>query len=480
MTQKLLAQPRNQQGVALIILLALLGIVAIAALLTIARSSAEAVEREKRTTEALAKAKEALIAYAVSVQPDTSAKRPGDLPCPDLNNDGDTTLPEATCTTPSQRIGRLPWKKLGIGDLRDGNGERLWYALSTNFQRTTVNQCPGVGGSSCLNSETPGTITVRDNRGSILHDGTSAANAPSIVPTGAIAVVFSPGPVLARLGSGVPQDRSCAGDANVPACEQSGVCSGPVYTATARCNPLNYLDVADPAVVPPLSGVEDNRDFADSTIANGFISGPIVDASNNPVVNDTLMVVRYSDLIPRLERRVAGEALRCLEDYFGGLGHYPWAAPVTSDYTTPLPVGLTGVADTYFGRLPQTLSDATSWAASCPAAMDTAAKKWWGNWSNLVFFAIASNYAPVGGSQLLTVNPPSAVANKRVIVLVAGRPLNVPVPSPHLQCRGVGASELNYLEDANADASANGADIGAGIFKQAPRSITFDDAVVFR
>lgn len=480
MIQKLSQWPRNQQGVALLILLALLGIVVIGVLLTIARSSAEAVEREKRTTEALAKAKEALIAYAVSVQPDTSAKRPGDLPCPDLNNDGDTTLPEATCTTPSQRIGRLPWKKLGIGDIRDGNGERLWYALSTNFQRTTVNQCPAVGGSGCLNSETPGTLTVRDNRGNILHDGTTAANDPSVVPTGAIAVVFSPGPVLTRLGAGVPQDRSCAGDTDVPGCEQSGICSGPTYTTTARCNPANYLDVADPTVAPALSGVEDNQDFVDSTTTNGFISGPILDASNNLVVNDTLMVIRYSDLIPRLEQRVAAEALRCLEDYFSSLGHYPWAAPVASDYTTPMPVGLTGVADTYFGRLPQTLSDATSWAASCPAAMDTAAKKWWGNWSNLVFFAIASNYAPVGGSMLLTVNPPSPVTNKRVGVLVAGRPLSVLVPSPHLQSRGVGASELNYLEDANADATANGADTGAGILKQAPRSITFDDVLVFR
>jgi hypothetical protein len=51
--------PRTQQGVALIILLALLGIVVIGVLLTIARSSAEAVERDKRTIEALAKAKEA-------------------------------------------------------------------------------------------------------------------------------------------------------------------------------------------------------------------------------------------------------------------------------------------------------------------------------------------------------------------------------------------------------------------------------------
>jgi hypothetical protein len=97
-----------------------------------------------------------------------------------------------------------------------------------------------------------------------------------------------------------------------------------------------------------------------------------------------------------------------------------------------------------------------------------------------VFFSIASSYAPVAGGALLTVNPPSPAADKKVVVLTAGRPLNVLLPSPHLQNRGVGASELNYLEDANADATANGADTGAGILKQAPRNITFDDVVVFR
>jgi len=44
-----------------------------------------------------------------------------------------------------------------------------------------------------LNSETPGTITVRDASGAIINDGTTLANNPAAVPTGAIAVVFAPG-----------------------------------------------------------------------------------------------------------------------------------------------------------------------------------------------------------------------------------------------------------------------------------------------
>jgi len=197
---------RPQHGVALIVLLALIGFLVVGVLLTVARSSAIDTERQMRTAQALAKAKEGLIAYAVAVLPDTSAKRPGDLPCPDLDNDGDA---QETCKTASERIGRLPWRTLGLSDLRDANGERLWYALSTRFRRSTVNQCEEAAGPRCLNSETPGTITVRDRQGTIVHDGAIPANDPATVPTGAIAVVFSPGAVITRVGDSQPQDRSC-------------------------------------------------------------------------------------------------------------------------------------------------------------------------------------------------------------------------------------------------------------------------------
>jgi len=138
---------RAQHGIALIVLLALIGFLVIGVLLTVARSSAVDTEREMRTAQALAKAKEGLIAYAVAVLPDTFAKRPGDLPCPDLHNDGQAEL---QCGSAAQRIGRLPWKTLGLSDLRDADGERLWYALSTRFQRKTVNQCTAAGGPACL------------------------------------------------------------------------------------------------------------------------------------------------------------------------------------------------------------------------------------------------------------------------------------------------------------------------------------------
>lgn len=456
------------RGIALIVLLVLLSAILVGVLLAIAHSNALETQRPQRTALALAKAKEALIAYAVAVQPDTVAKRPGDLPCPDLDNDGHAEL---TCATAARRLGRLPWRTLGLPDLRDADGERLWYALSTRFQRTTVNQCPTPGGALCLNSETPGTLSVRDAAGQLIHDGATTASDAAVTPTGAIAVIFAPGPVLRRLGANAVQDRSCAGDSNVANCVQSGVCSS---TNTALCNAANYLDRVDRTVIPALPGAEDNADFQDRSSVNGFVSGPVVDARGEVVLNDTLLVVRYGDLMPLLERRIAGEALACLRSYANGnTGHYPWAAPISADYTADL----ADAKGATFGRLAKTLAASgtaglsPAWAAGCPVAQSANGDQWWANWTNVVFFAVASGYAPdspaTGCGNCLTVNPPSTSANRQVVVLVAGRPILG-------QVRGIGANEASYLEDANQSGALS------GLFKQAARTATFNDTVVYQ
>jgi len=462
-----------QQGSTAIALL--VAVVIALSLLAISVNSATraGVERQRKTALALGTAHEALIAYAVAVKPDTYAKRPGDLPCPDLDNDGDAEL---TCSSASQRIGRLPWKTLRLPDLRDGDGERLWYALSTRFKRATVNQCPIAGGPNCLNSDTGGTLTVRDSSGAMLHDGTNAAS-------GAIAVIIAPGPILTRLGQIRAQDRGCTGDADVRNCEQTDRCSGPT---TARCNPVNYLDVAGPPLrwaSGPSNLREDNATFSDTTSDDGFVAGPIQDQHGNPIVNDTLLAVRYEELMPLLEQRVAREALKCLEDYASnptsGRGRYPWAARVSADYTAQL-ADANGLL---FGRFPQTLAATAAdtsgtmsgaWPASCAIAADSDANKWWNNWKNLVFYALAPSYGPGSGAPgcgvCLTVSPSTTAQDKRVVVLVAGRPLG------SWQRRGPAANVTNYLEDVNA----SGASPGWASFKRGPASATFNDVVISR
>jgi hypothetical protein len=151
----------------------MLGMVAGYLLLSALRSAGQQLEQDKKTSDALAQAKAALIGRAA-----TDDNSPGSFPCPDSNNDGIAELLAGSSC--SNYVGRLPYKTLGLPDLRDSAGERLWYALSPNFVDA---------GGVQINSDSTGQLTV-----------TGATPA-----TGVIAIVFAPG---APLGS---QTRDGAG-----------------------------------------------------------------------------------------------------------------------------------------------------------------------------------------------------------------------------------------------------------------------------
>lgn len=89
-------------------------------------------QADKVTVRALAQAKQGLKGFAAASQ-----ARPGELPCPDVDDDGIADYAGNLC---AGLTGRLPWRTLGLGDLRDGRGERLWYAVSGNLRanNTTV------------------------------------------------------------------------------------------------------------------------------------------------------------------------------------------------------------------------------------------------------------------------------------------------------------------------------------------------------
>lgn len=138
----------------------------------------QTIAQNRVTTAALAQAKEALIGYAAS-----DSNRPGSLPCPDLitnniplnNVPNDGSADSFSGSDCPSYIGRLPWRTLGLPDLRDGNGERLWYAVTREFARnpSCFSTCP-------MNSDTKGTLTT-----------TGASPASDV-----IAIVFSPGTVV--------------------------------------------------------------------------------------------------------------------------------------------------------------------------------------------------------------------------------------------------------------------------------------------
>jgi hypothetical protein len=130
------ASNKNQQGMVLIMLVFLVGLAATAFLLNTLSKANLQMEHDRITAEALAQAKAAIIGWSVT------NNVPGQLPCPE-----DTSLiglpaegqALSSCNTAASRIGRLPWRTLKLANLRDAEGEPLWYVLSDNFRVAPVN-----------------------------------------------------------------------------------------------------------------------------------------------------------------------------------------------------------------------------------------------------------------------------------------------------------------------------------------------------
>lgn len=168
---------RLQRGFALMALLAILATGMLYFLVNQLDEGAIQRKKNEATTQALAKAKALIIAWSVM---NTAA--PGRLLCPeDTSRIGTPTEGEARSNCGNGlAIGRLPWRTLGIDQLRDGDGEPLWYVLSPGFRSTPIN------------SNTVAQLTV---------DG--ALN-------NAVAIVIAPGPPL------VGQSRPAISSATPP------------------------------------------------------------------------------------------------------------------------------------------------------------------------------------------------------------------------------------------------------------------------
>lgn len=176
---------RRNTGYIALALIALVSTLGVTWLVTSMGANAVRNERERKTTAVLAQAKQALIGRAA-----IDASLPGSLPCPDMITQMTGNVPDdgiadlfAGNNCPSY-IGRLPWRTLGLADLRDADGERLWYALSP-----TVRDYASL---VVINDATTGAISVT---------GATAIN-------NVVAVVFAPGAALGNQLRDTPSNRS--------------------------------------------------------------------------------------------------------------------------------------------------------------------------------------------------------------------------------------------------------------------------------
>ncbi len=170
----------EQHGYALLIMMILLAMGSMYAIV----SRLDAVQTRSRqaqtTGAALMQAKEALIGYAATYRDNHDGAVFGYLPCPDTQGNG---IEQPPCGSAGQAaIGLLPSRTLGLPDLRDADGNCLWYAVAGTFKSSPKSA------DSPMNWDNQGQFTV------------TAANATPTAPNdangGAAAIVFAPGAAL--------------------------------------------------------------------------------------------------------------------------------------------------------------------------------------------------------------------------------------------------------------------------------------------
>ena len=381
--------PSNCRGVALLTMLFVVALAFCAVLITKLAKHNPEIERQKKTIEALAQAKQALIAWSLLQgdlwpatkmveengieQPTFTYYRPGTLPCPDTYSLADSKSGNATGSCSASKgtsIGRLPWKSLGEQKLYDGYSELLWYAVSDNFRNTSPN-------SAAINSDTKGSLLLYAN------DGTTLLTPPG---EELAAIIFAPGPPLPE------QDR----------------------TESSQNIASNYLDAFN------------GKNNANA--AGPFIKGPIKNSSGELITNDIVVGITARELIGAIEKRALTEAQNALSK----MAVLPNPAPRDGLNCAALITDVKSVSKcssdnaTCSGRLPED-------------ALEPYAAKWFlqNGWGRVMIYAIHND---AGCTTPLKVD-----GNQKNYVLIA--------PGTARQGQNRPSTSLsNYLEDSgNAD-----------------------------
>jgi hypothetical protein len=278
-------------------------------------------ERFLHNQQVLKEAKQALLMYAyrypeTALAFNSTIRGPGRLPCPDTDAPGGPGTPNTNfnCIFATvAMVGRFPWNANGMDlyDIRDASGERLWYAVSRNFANTISPATADV-----INSDTLGTITIYDQTGSVIYDGSGA---------GVAAVIIAPGPAIDR--GGVAQLRQ---------------------TGAQQLNPANYLD---------LFGALDNSDFTNLSAVDGFVHGPVDDLTTGTfIVNDQMILVTTEEVVAVAEKAALQAYQTAINDYNAnmvnilpiGADAYPWL----DDYATTDLTVFDADVGTRLGRVP--------------------------------------------------------------------------------------------------------------------------------
>ena len=278
----------KQKGAALIVLV--LAFLMATSVLVISNYSIDKgrIGLEKKTSQSLAKAKEALLSYAVSYYERNNPGEYGFLPCPEMATSAGIEGNElGNCAGQHEHaIGRLPWKTLNTEPIKDSSGECLWYAVSGAYKNVNA-----ATKSAMLNEDTVGMFQIKDEKNNFLKGVTPEDRV--------VAVIISPGSAL----SGQNRPTTVPSDPNI-------YCK--VNDADANNNITEYLESV---------GIDDNATLDDPELLDTFITAS---SQKNKIINDRIISITRKEIYSAIKKsdnfmirmNVLTEAIAvCAKDY---------------------------------------------------------------------------------------------------------------------------------------------------------------------
>ncbi len=434
----------RQKGLALLIFVIILALAAIAIMLRELSISEIQYAQNVSTSKILTRAKQALIAYAVTYI-DSNPGEYGFLPCPDASaaagNEGDS---DGSCGLKNANsLGLFPWGTLETGVMKSGSGACLWYAVSGNYKNVNL-----ATKTDMLNEDSNGWFQIYDSGGSLIH---GAQPEDRIV-----AVIIDPFPALAG------QNR--------------------VFDDASLCG-LND----NPAMFLEGDGVIDNASIAGTadTVDTFIMAGSGTDELATPF-NDRIVTITRDEIWQAVQARNTfnsmmvnlTEALAmCLRDYAvaNTLDRLPWPAPLTlADYRNSANYNDNADATPgYAGRYPFIIDNSNAdipganisselfTEAGCSALVTSGAtvdlktanseyRMLWENWKDHFFYAVSQDYAPgiiaaSCGANCITVN-----SQRAAMVMYAGTRQGVQLRNdPAGGDTDTKFNAANYMENGN-------------------------------
>jgi hypothetical protein len=399
----------NQRGaVLLLFMVVLIAIASIFVSSLLGKKAAEVTQNKiDHDYKVLRKAKQALLSYAVdySLPIHTGGfSNMGILPCPDLRTTSSSGAQDSPCgNLHTNSVGFLPWKTLGIDELRDSNGECLWYVVSGDYKTGPK--------ANMLNEDINGLLQVQDENGKLYH-GADPGDRP-------IALILAPGGILQEQ-SHLP---NCQGNSNEENYLESG---GSHHHATGVS--FNYTDDHD-------------TNMADKIWT--YVYGTALSRLENSDFNDKMVWItkdEYWDEIKALKaldtnlplpgseiEQLTADLTQCFTDYANDVDNdnfwLPWPAGIDiAEYRNDAETsGTHGYIDqdnpkSLIGRLPQSIvfSDAAETLLTSGSKIKTHANKadifngcltperkaLWRNWKDHFFYAVSNDFEMVDGSKV--------------------------------------------------------------------------------